>query len=205
MPSALRKLEENPAVEKRPFTYADYQRWDEDMRVEIIEGVAYMMAPPLTVHQEVSMTLSGIILQFLKGKPCKVFAAPFGVRLFPKEDKSDDSIVEPDIVVICDSSKIDKYGCNGAPDFIIEIVSPQSRKRDKNIKRELYLKAKVREYWIVSPENKEIEVCLLDNGRYVSIWYGINEPETAEKDMIPEIVPVTVLPGLEIDVKAIFQ
>ena len=212
MPVALKHNETNsvPIPKKKDFTYADYLRWPENIHVEIIDGIAYMMAPPNTSHQRVSMELSRIIAQFLKGKTCKVFAAPFGVRLFPKKDKSDKTVVEPDIVVICDPSKIDERGCNGAPDLIIEILSPSTRKKDKSLKLELYTKAKVREYWIVSPEDKDIEVYILDDSllsskslNFVRL-YGINEPDAIDNTKIPEIVPVSVLPGLEIDTNEIF-
>ena len=196
-----------PASEKRHFTYADYLKWPEDVRAEIIYGVAYMMAPPLTNHQRISMRLSKRFAQFLEGKTCEVFAAPFGVRLFPKQDNSDDTVVEPDLVVICDSSKIDEQGCNGAPDLVIEILSPSTRRKDISIKLELYLKAKVREYWVVSPDNMEITVYVLENDRYSVKLYGLNDPEPHDEHyvVVPDIVPVSVLPGLEIDTKEIFR
>ena len=150
------------------------------------------------------MRLSNIFSQFLKGKPCEVFAAPFDVRLFPWEDKSDDTVVEPDIVVICDPAKIDERGCNGAPDLIIEILSPSNTRKERFLKFDLYLKAKVREYWIVSPETREIEIHVFDNGRYFTQGYGVNEPDAKEDERIRELLPITVLPGLEIDVKEIF-
>jgi Uma2 family endonuclease len=188
--------------EKRKFTYTDYLNWPDDVRAEIIHGIAYMMSPPYTIHQKISMRLSQIIANFLEGKTCQVFAAPFGVRLFPKDDKSDDIVVEPDIVVVCDTAKIDERGCNGAPDLVIEILSPSTRRKDRSLKRELYQKAKVREYWIVSPDDCEIEVHLFENNSIK--FYGVNEPETVEDSKLPEIVPVTVLPGLEINVNNIF-
>jgi len=200
MSSALEQYEE-----KHYYTYADYLEWDEDVRAEIINGIAYMMSPPLTLHQRISMRLSTHISQFLKGKTCEVFAAPFGVRLFPKEDKSDDTVVEPDIVVICDPSKIDERGCNGAPDLVIEILSPSNSRKERLIKFDAYSRAKVREYWVVSPEDKGIEVHIFENGRYFTRAYGVNEPDAAEDERVPEIVPVSVLPGLEIDVKDIFR
>ena len=205
MSLALKQYEAIPVAGKKSFTYADYLRWDEDIRAEIIDGIAYMMAPPNTLHQRISMNLSRLISQFLEGKTCEVYAAPFGVRLFPKDDKSDDNIVEPDISVICDKSKIDEQGCNGAPDFIIEILSSSSRRKDKYIKYELYLKALVREYWVVSPENREIDVHLLENNRYITRLYGINEHDAVDNTTVPEVVPVSVLPGLEIDVRDIFK
>ena len=209
MPLALKHPETipSPFPEKKHFSYADYLKWPEDLRIEIIHGVAYMMAPPMTNHQEISMRLSVILAQYLKGKTCRVFAAPFGVRLFPKEDKSDDTVVEPDIVVICDSSKIDERGCNGAPDLVVEILSPSTRKKDRVLKRALYLNAKVREYWVVSPEHKEVEVHLLDNDTGLQLstnLYGVNNPDIHGEILVPEIIPVSVLPGLEIDTKEIF-
>ena len=192
----------NPLVVKRNFTYKDYLAWPDDVRAEIINGIAYMMGQPSTSHQRVSMQLSLLFASFLKGKTCQVFAAPFGVRLFPKEDRTDDTVVEPDIVVICDPSKIDEQGCNGAPDLVIEILSPSSKRRDKYLKRDLYQKAGVREYWIVSADEKEIEVHLFETKTIKN--YAINEPETPDDELLPEIVPVFTLPGLEIDVKDLF-
>ena len=119
MSTALEKFEE-----KEHYTYADYLEWDENVRAEIINGTVYMMSPPLTIHQRISMRLSQRIAQYLEGKTCEVFAAPFGVRLFPLEDKSDDTVVEPDIVVVCEPSRIDERGCNGAPEIIPVAVLP---------------------------------------------------------------------------------
>jgi len=188
---------------RKNFTYNDYLNWPDDVRAEIIQGVAYMMGQPSTAHQRVSMELSLLFGNFLKGKKCQVFAAPFGVRLFPKEDKTDDTVVEPDIVVICDSSKIDEQGCNGAPDLVIEILSPSTKRKDITIKLQLYEKAGVREYWIVSPDEKDITVYYFENNSIE--LFGVNKEEIHENDKKPEIAPVNVLPGLEIDVKEIFN
>ena len=187
---------------KKDFTYNDYLHWPDDLRAEIIYGVAYMMSPPLTSHQRVNGRLFNTLSSFLKGKTCEAFIAPFGVRLFPNEDKTDNTVVEPDIVVVCDPSKIDERGCNGAPDLIIEILSPSSRRKDRSLKRELYQKAKVREYWIVSPEDCEIEVHLFESNSIK--FYGMNESETPDDTKLPEIAPVFVLSGLEINVNDIF-
>jgi Uma2 family endonuclease len=191
--------------ESKPYTYADYLEWDEDVRAEIINGDVYMMSPPFTSHQRIAGRLFTKLASFLEGKACEAFIAPFGVRLFPREDNSDNTVVEPDIVVVCDSLKIDERGCNGVPDLIIEILSPSSHRRDRLIKFNLYLKAKVREYWVVSPEDEEIAVHIFDEGRYFTRIYGVNEPDTREDERGPEIVPVTVLPGLEINTKDIFR
>jgi Uma2 family endonuclease len=142
----------------------------------------------------VSGDLFGQLRDFLKGKPCKVYHAPFGVRLFPKEDNSDDTFVEPDIVVICDRSKIDKRGCNGAPDLVIEILSPSNSRLDKLLKFHKYLEAGVREYWIVDPEEKTVQTHILDNGHYIANIYD-------EKGK----VPVSVLNGCVIDLAAVFE
>jgi Uma2 family endonuclease len=182
------------AKEVEYYTYADYLEWDEDVRAELVDGDIVMMAPPVRVHQEVSMNLAVTIKNYLKGKPCKVYAAPFAVRLFPKKDRSDDTVFEPDIVVVCDSSKLDDRGCNGAPDFIIEIISPSTAKYDRLMKFRKYQLAGVREYWIVDPETQSVQVCILENGRYVVTMY--DDTET---------VPVTVLPGCEIDLRSVFE
>ncbi|MDR0310315.1 MAG: Uma2 family endonuclease, partial [Acidobacteriota bacterium] len=105
------------------YTYADYASWDTEERYELIDGVPYLMSPaPLRKHQSILFELSGQFRNFLKGKPCKAFAAPFDVRL--NADTYDDTVVQPDLVVICDKLKLDAKGCVGAPDMVIEILSP---------------------------------------------------------------------------------
>lgn len=180
------------------YTYEDILSWGEDVRAEIIYGDLYMMAPPLRIHQEVSGELFGQIRDFLKDKPCKVYSAPFGVRPFEKDgDTPDDvdTVVEPDITVVCDHSKLDKYGCKGAPDMVIEILSPSNAKHDRFVKLNLYQRAKVREYWIVDPQNNTVEVCLLDNDGRMSVTAVYSREDTAK---------ATVLPGCEIDLSKVF-
>ena len=176
---------------KTGYTYDDYMSWDEDVRCEIIDGAVYMMAPPKTVHQELLGGIYAHFHSFLKSKPCKVYPAPFGVRLNSK--KKNNTVVEPDITIVCDESKIDKDGCNGAPDLIAEILSPSNKRHDTLLKFNLYMEAGVREYWIVDPEEKTVAVYILDNGRYVSNAYGDTDR-----------IAVHVLPGCEIDMKEIF-
>jgi Uma2 family endonuclease len=145
------------------------------------------------------------IRSFLEGKTCKVFAAPFGVRLFPRDDLGDDTVVEPDIVVICDPARIDERGCKGVPDLIIEILSPSTSRHDRFTKFDLYREAKVREFWIVDPENRGLQTFVLDGrGEYFAPVYGINEPEAGPHGILSGIVPVAVLPGLKFDLKAVF-
>jgi Uma2 family endonuclease len=149
------------------YTYTDFLEWDEDVRAELFDGELVMMATPLRAHQAASGELFFQIRTYLTGKKCKVYPAPFAVRLFPQKDKRDDTVFEPDIVVVCDQEKLDDKGCNGPPDMVVEIVSPSSAKYDRVLKFRKYQKAGVREYWIVDPEIKTVQVCVLENGRFV--------------------------------------
>lgn len=154
-------------AEKARYTFADYIAWDESERMEIIDGEAVMLATPSSIHQEISMELSRQFANYLEGKKCRVYAAPFAVRLFEKDDDAPGSVntvVEPDLSVICDRNKIDKHGCKGAPDLIIEILSPSSRRHDRLVKLGMYQKAGVREYWIVNPEEASVQVLTLKDG-----------------------------------------
>ena len=145
------------------YTYADYLEWDEKERVELIDGAPLMMAPPSRKHQEISGEIYRQLANFLRGKGCRVYAAPFGVRLFERaEDGPEDvdTVVEPDITVVCDRDKLDDQGCKGAPDLIVEILSPSTQRRDRLTKLNLYQRAGVREYWIVNPEDRTVQVML---------------------------------------------
>lgn len=157
-----------PAIKKH-FTLADCLTWDENERVELIDGEVIMMAPPSSLHQEISGELFAQLHAYLKGKRCKVYAAPFAVRLFEREKDSPEDVdvmVEPDITVICDQKKIDKHGCKGAPDLVIEILSPSTQRHDRFTKYMLYQKAGVQEYWIVDPDSKAVQSFVLEDGRY---------------------------------------
>lgn len=154
-----------PAKKSR-YTFADVLSWDENERIEIINGEAFLMATPSRVHQEICFEIGRQLGNYLDGKQCKVYPAPFGVRLFEQDgDASEDvdTIVEPDISVICDRSKLDKYGCKGAPDLIVEVLSPSTQRHDQLVKLNLYQRAGVREYWIVDPENRTVRVMLPGN------------------------------------------
>lgn len=157
-------------AEKARYTFADYLTWDEKERIEIINGEAFMMATPSRIHQKISGELFRQLANYLEGKKCEVYPAPFGVRLFAQgadQPEDIDTVVEPDITVVCDKSKLDQYGCKGAPDLVIEILSPSSLRHDRLVKLNLYQKAKVREYWIVDPENRSVMVFLPDsNGSF---------------------------------------
>lgn len=147
---------------KERFTYADYLTWPDDERWELIDGEAYCMSPaPGSRHQDVSRELLVIIAQYLKGKPCKVYGAPYDVRLPENAGTSDnyiETVVQPDIVVVCDRSKLDDKGCKGAPDLVIEILSPSTLKMDMQDKFFLYQRVGVKEYWLVHPFDKTVMV-----------------------------------------------
>ena len=178
--------------ESERYTYADYCTWDDSERWELIEGVPYAMSPaPAPKHQSISMELSSQFHNFLKGKPCKLYPAPFDVRL--NADDGDDTVVQPDLSVICDRSKIDDKGCKGAPDLIVEIISPSTARHDRLVKYNLYKNAGVREYWIVDPDTKTVSVNVLRDGMYVAYAYG--DIDTA---------PVSVLPGCTINLQDVF-
>ena len=154
-------------AEKERYTFADVLTWGENERIEIIDGEAVMMAPPSRIHQKIGVSITSQLYNFLEGKKCEVYPAPFGVRLFEKDGDSPDDVdtmVEPDISVVCDKNKLDKNGCKGAPDLVIEILSPSTVRHDRFVKLGLYQRAGVREYWIVEPETQTVQVYTLENG-----------------------------------------
>ena len=145
-----------PLPKENTYTSKDYWNLPDDKRAELINGQLYALAAPSFLHQKLSLSLSREIADYIdhNNGTCEVVPAPFAVNL----DADDKIYVEPDISVICDKSKIDDRGCNGAPDFIIEIVSPSSRKMDYTTKNALYSDAGVREYWIVDPEKQRTTI-----------------------------------------------
>jgi Uma2 family endonuclease len=157
----------------RYFTYADYKAWelDEGERFELIGGRAYAMAAPNDFHQAICGEMFRQIANYVHGKPCKVRPAPYDVRLFYAEDESDDTVVQPDISVICDEKKRGPEGCRGAPDLVVEILSPTNTVDEYVRKFNLYMKAAVREYWIVAPEGKTVQSFVLQNGAYMGRVY----------------------------------
>ena len=143
-------------AQDKTYTIEDIYALPDGQRAELIDGRMYMMAPPRTIHQRISSALHAAIYQYVKSKNglCEVFAAPFAVFLNADER----NYVEPDISVVCDRDKLDEYGCNGAPDWIIEIASPSDSHRDYGIKLFKYRTAGVREYWIVNPMTRTVTV-----------------------------------------------
>lgn len=186
-------------AEKTRYTLADCLTWDENERIEIIEGKAFMMAAPSRIHQKISGELFRQLANYLEGKKCEVSPAPFGVRLFEQDgDRPEDvdTVVEPDISVICDRSKLDKYGCKGAPDLIAEILSPSSLRHDRLVKLNLYQRAGVLEYWIVDPENRSVMVFLPDGSGSLRLHEDYGREDLAK---------VNVLDGCFIELNKVFS
>lgn len=182
----------------KKYTFADYLTYPEDERWEIIDGVPYLQASPTPLHQEVLTELVRQMANYLKDKSCKVYPAPFCVRLPLGTEKNENevkNIVEPDISIICDKSKIDDKGCNGAPDMIIEVISPSSIKMDRVVKFNKYEKAGIKEYWIVEPEQKLVSVVVLQ----INQKYGRTEIYTEDNK-----IAVSILPDLVIDLREVF-
>jgi len=154
----------------RRFTYGDYETWDDDIRREIIAGKVYLMSSPMRAHQGILHELSRQFGNFFLDKPCKVYPAPFDVRLFAPyeegaaDDKSDRDVVQPDISIICDPRKLRDKGCQGPPELAVEILSESNRSHDTLLKFNRYREAGVREYWIIDPEAKTLTQHILEEG-----------------------------------------
>lgn len=181
------------------YTFADYLTWFDEKRRELIEGFIQMFPAPVRKHQKYSSQLHGIFWTYLRNKKCEIYSAPFDVR-FPKNGEKKDSqiytVVQPDISIICDLNKLDKRGCMGAPDLIIEILSEKNAKHDIDTKFKLYEKHGVKEYWIARPNEETITVFVLNKkGKYQFIKTYINDKK----------IPVNIFNGdLIIDLKEVF-
>jgi Uma2 family endonuclease len=171
-------------------TYADYCRWPDDTRYELIDGIAYAMSPaPTRRHQTSTGELFRQIANALQGHRCRPYIAPFDVRL-PSGKEADaavDTVVQPDISVICDPAKLDDKGCRGAPDWIIEILSPATASHDQIVKRALYERVGVREYWLVHPVDNIVTIYLLGPEGYAKPVMQELTGQTAST-AVPEVV-----------------
>jgi Uma2 family endonuclease len=181
------------------YSYADYLTWQFSERVELLKGYVRQMAAPNTKHQRVSIVLERIWGNYLDKKNCEVFHAPFDVRLYNRkksllQEKEVFTVVQPDICIICDAAKIDARGCNGAPELIIEILSPSNSAIDIKDKYKLYAEAGVTEYWIVYPEEQHIQQYVLDNE-----VYRLQNVVTKTEKIIPYLFP-----DLEIELEKVF-
>lgn len=182
------------------YHYADYLTWNDDQRWELIDGQAVCMSPaPGRQHQKISRLLERQIDSYLADKRCEMYHAPFDVRFVEingnMADDYIDTVVQPDIIVVCDPEKLDDRGCKGSPDFIIEILSPSTTRMDITVKFELYQRYGVKEYWIVHPKDQTVLVFkLLESG-----LYGVPDRYCAE-----DTIPVTLLGDLKIYLELVF-
>jgi Uma2 family endonuclease len=181
------------------FTYGQYCQWDDGERWELINGVPYNMSPaPERRHQGILMRVSLKVGNFLAGKPCQVYFAPFDVRLPDLSDQDDSNVltvVQPDLVVICDEKKLDDRGCRGAPDLVVEILSPSTSRKDIGVKFSLYERHGVREYWIIHPAEESLMVFTIGaDGKY-------GRPQGYGRG---DLAASTVLEGLELNLEEVF-
>lgn len=187
-----------PVRNDQHYTYGDYATWPDDERWELIDGVAYNMAPAPTInHQAVTGNLFGLLFGLLKGHPCRVFGAPVDV-LLPQGDEADEWVntsVQPDVMVICKPEIIQRRFVRGTPDWIIEVLSPSTAKKDEGIKRDRYQRAGVEEYWLLHPEDRTLMRYRLDNGAY-------GRPDVFGHG---DRVPIPVPEGAEIDLAEVFD
>ena len=148
------------------YSYADYLVWKIKERVELLKGKIFEMSAPSPIHQEISGNLQGALFVFLKNSKCKLYTAPFDVRFPQKGESQVYTVVQPDLCVVCDFEKIDNKGCVGAPDLVVEILSPGNSKKEMKSKFALYQEEGVREYWVVDPERELVFVYVADNKKF---------------------------------------
>jgi Uma2 family endonuclease len=182
------------------YTYADYLLWKFTERVELIKGKIFEMSPaPSRNHQEISWSIARELDHILHQKKCKMYTAPFDVRLVNFKESTDDnkiiSVVQPDLCVVCDLEKLDDRGCIGSPDLIIEILSPGNSKKEMGVKFSLYEENKVREYWIVNPLEKNALIYVLENDKYIGL-----KPVTEDN-----ILQSSIFPTLKFKLSKIFE
>ena len=194
---SIKKVHEPDFSYSGLYTYADYLKWTIEERLELIKGRIFRMSPaPSVNHQRLSQFLNNQLYNFLTGKPCEVFAAPFDVRLPKNSKKHKDiyTVVQPDLCVICDPSQIDALGCIGAPDIVVEILSPSNSRKELKNKYEVYEESGVKEYWIVSPQD------------YTFLMYTLTEGKFVPSRLMTEgdVVTSAVLPGFALDLEALF-
>ena len=189
----LRKLKENVR-----FSYGDYLAWGNEGRWELIDGEVFDMTPgPGRIHQEIALALTLAFGSFFEGKTCRVYPAPFDVRL-PKKNEIDeeiDTVVQPDLIVVCDKKKLDEKGCRGAPELVVDILSPSTASLDSIKKRDLYEKFAVKESWLVHPTDRLLYIYSLDkNGEF-------GRPRIFSDD---QTVSPLLFPGLKIKLSQVF-
>lgn len=185
----------------KTYSYAEYLTWRFEQTVELIKGKIFKMSPaPRTKHQRLSRYFQNYFFNYFENKACEFFNAPFDVRLFDKKksiSKNEDiyTVVQPDLCVICDNSKIDELGCIGAPDLIVEILSPGNSKKEMRIKYDLYEESGVREYWVADPQHETVQVFAVKTDKYELIKTYISE----------DIMQSYIFPDFEVDLNKVFQ
>lgn len=188
----------DPARNKAGFTYGVYTGWPDEERWELIDGVAYDMTPaPTTSHQSVTGNMFGILFGLLRGHPCRVFAAPVDV-LLPSGEETDeevDTTVQPDVFVICNPGIVQEKFVRGTPDWVIEVLSPSTARKDEGIKRDRYQRAGVKEYWLLHPTDRTLVRYRLEDGTY-----GL--PDVFGAD---DLVVVPVPEGAQIELAEVFD
>jgi Uma2 family endonuclease len=176
------------------YSYADYLTWQLDEAIELLKGKIMLMSPaPNVRHQDISMNLSRLLSVFFSHKKCRAYAAPFDVRLYDRKksllaNTDIHTVVQPDLCVICDLDKLDEQGCNGAPDWIIEIVSKSTSKRDMKIKFQLYQESGVNEYWLVLPEQQIVQQFVLVDDSSFQLHKMYTDEDSISPLAFPELV-----------------
>ncbi|WP_373494403.1 Uma2 family endonuclease [Aquiflexum sp.] len=197
IPENQNKAEE-PLTEYGVYSYADYLTWEFDEMVEIIKGKIFKSAAaaPRRIHQKISGNVFNKLHNYLNGKPCDVYDAPFDVRLPAKSKRNEDifTVVQPDICVICNKSKLDEFGCIGAPDLIVEILSPGNNKKDLQNKYEVYEESGVKEYWIIQPYELTLLIYTLNDGKYIP----------SKLFTVGDVVTSTCIQGFQLDLEEVF-
>jgi Uma2 family endonuclease len=199
MDSGEKHTLKEPDIEYGRYSYADYLTWEMDEMVELIKGKVFKReaAAPRMSHQKISIHLAAEFYTFLKGKTCQVFHAPFDVRLPVKSMRNQDidTVIQPDLCVICDPSKIDEAGCLGAPDLVIEILSPGNNKRELKNKYEVYEESGVKEYWVIHPNEQTLLIYSLRDGKF----------QASRLFASGDIVESVCVPGMRIDMEQLFE
>ena len=193
----ISKIEE-PISEYGRFSYADYLTWQMEEMVELIKGKLFKhTAAPRVNHQRLSLKISSELYNILKGKKCEVFASPFDVRLPVKSKRNEDidTVVQPDICVVCDPEKIDELGCVGAPDLIVEILSPGNNQKELHNKYEVYEESGVKEYWVIHPNECTLLIYNLINGKY----------QASKLFTHGDVVKSDAVEGFQLDLTEIFE
>ena len=178
------------------YTYAEYLLWKFEERVELLKGKLFKMSAPSPAHQVVQSNLNIELGLYFRNQKCQIYPAPFDVRLPAKGETGDaiHTVVQPDLCVVCDRTKIDSRGCIGAPDLVIEIISPGNSKKELKQKFKLYEEAGVREYWVIHPSEEYVIVNVLENNRYKTL-----------SPIVDDEVHSVIFPTLKVHTKEIFR